>query len=68
MCCGRRAAVMLGGLLSRLGRRACGSPPRRLLCGVRRRRARCLLQSRNYLPIRCATCGVDELSLHLTTR
>jgi hypothetical protein len=36
MSCGRRAAVTLGGLLSRLGRRACGSPPRRLLCGVSR--------------------------------
>src|ERR1051325_6322611 len=32
---GRGPAVTLGGLLSRLGRRACGSPPRRLLCGVR---------------------------------
>jgi len=35
MRCGRRAAVTLGGLLSRLGRRASVSPPRRLLCGVR---------------------------------
>ena len=31
---GRRAAVFLVGLLSRLGRRANGSPPRQLLCGV----------------------------------
>jgi len=35
--CGRRAAVTLGGLLSRLGRRASVSPPRQLLCGVGRR-------------------------------
>src|ERR1051325_5664933 len=35
MRCGRRAAVTLERLPSRLGRRANGSPPRQLLCGVR---------------------------------
>src|SRR6185436_1777599 len=35
--CGRRAAVTLGGFLSRLGRRANGLPPRQFLCGAYRR-------------------------------